>query len=115
MIESEGYYEPLNMRKIEMAQKLDAIGVETFESLLDAIKKPTLFELIKLLLVQSDRVIHLTYLFIRIIGSAMFSDWKTTVIGIIGLVAYIVKTIFNIDIPAEVQTGFITVLLFLIA
>lgn len=111
---SEGYFEKPNLTIREKMDKLYPYQTQTLEQLIDNIKRPSFFELVTLLMSQSEKVLTLTYFFIRIIGSAMFKDWKTTVIGIIGLLAYVVKTLFNIDVPAEVQTGFITVIVFLI-
>jgi hypothetical protein len=43
------------------------------------------------------------------------NNLRTTIVGIIGVLAYIVKAIFGIEVDAEVQLAFVTVMLFLVA
>ena len=45
----------------------------------------------------------------------MFRDPKTTIIGLVGAAAVLIKSIFSIDIPQPVTDGFIAVVLFLLA
>lgn len=42
-------------------------------------------------------------------------NWKTTLLGIIALAAYVIKSTLGIEISTEVQSAFITVIVFLIA
>jgi len=44
----------------------------------------------------------------------MFKDPKTTWIGIIGAIAMLLKVIFKIDIPAEIQEAFVAIIIFLL-
>jgi hypothetical protein len=44
----------------------------------------------------------------------MFKDWKTTLTGIVGAIAMIAQAIFKFEIPAEIQSAFIAVIVFLI-
>ena len=47
-------------------------------------------------------------------GGIVFRDWKTTLVGIVGAVGVLVKSLFGFEIPAEVQNGFIAIILFFI-
>jgi len=44
----------------------------------------------------------------------ILKNWKTTVLGIITMIAFIVKALFGIEVSAEVQAAFVTVVVFLI-
>ena len=44
----------------------------------------------------------------------MFKDPKTTLIGIIGAIAILIKVIFKIEVPQEVQDSFVAIIVFLL-
>jgi xanthosine utilization system XapX-like protein len=44
----------------------------------------------------------------------MFSDWKTTLTGAIGLVALLVNSIFKLEIPSDVQVAIVAVVGFFV-
>jgi hypothetical protein len=44
----------------------------------------------------------------------ILNNWKTTALGIITMLAFVVKALFGIEVSVEVQTGFVTVVVFLI-
>jgi hypothetical protein len=44
----------------------------------------------------------------------MFKDWKTTITAIVGAAVIIIHTVFKIEVPKEVEVGFISLLIFLI-
>jgi len=73
------------------------------------------FEMIRVMLKASPQIINLLYrIFLIIAGAFMFKDPKTTITAIIGLLAYIVKTMFNFDVAPDIQAGFVIVVVFLI-
>ena len=41
-------------------------------------------------------------------------DWKTTLLGIIALAAFVVKSLTGVEVSVEVQSAFVAVILFLI-
>lgn len=46
--------------------------------------------------------------------SKMFKDPKTTLIGIIGAIAILIKVIFKVEVPQEVQDSFVAIIVFLL-
>ena len=44
----------------------------------------------------------------------MFKDPKTTLIGIIGAIAILIKVIFKIEVPQEVQDSSVAIIVFLL-
>lgn len=42
-------------------------------------------------------------------------NWKTTLTGVIGAIAVIIKFAFGLDIPADVQIAFVVLIVFALA
>lgn len=42
-------------------------------------------------------------------------NWKTTLIGLLGVIAYAAKLVFDINVTKEVQEAFVVVIVFLVA
>ena len=77
--------------------------------------KVELLRIIWKLVNSPKKFVTFIYLLTKIIGGLMFKDWKTTVTALIGLIAYAVKILFNIEVSADVQAAFILVTMFIIA
>ena len=77
--------------------------------------KTSLIRLIWKLSNSPKKFVTFIYLLTKVLGGLMFKDWKTTVTALVGLLAYAVKVLFNIEVSAEVQTAFVLVLVFIIA